>query len=143
LIFFSSSSFLSKVTFSCFTLFLWSSCMRSQCSLSCKVKSCWLRSSFSILMTSLSWLLTQWNSCSLMFMFHTMITFSASTEALMNRSETLLLTVLLSRWVVQVSTDLTLCIMMKEDRSCWDKSKWKIDVLNWCFLMSENSKNFL
>ncbi len=143
MIFFSSSSFLSKVTFSCFTLFLWSSCMRSQCSLSCKVKSCWLRSSFSILMTSLSWLLTQWNSCSLMFMFHTMITFSASTEALMNRSETLLLTVLLSRWVVQVSTDLTLCIMMKEDRSCWDKSKWKIDVLNWCFLMSENSKNFL
>ncbi len=35
------------------------------------------------------------------------------------------------------------CIMMKENKSCWDKSKWKIDVLNWCFLMSENSKNFL
>ncbi len=33
--------------------------------------------------------------------------------------------------------------MMKEDRSCWDKSKWEIDVLNWCFLMSENSKNLL
>ncbi len=76
-------------------------------------------------------------------MFHEVSAFSASTEALMNRSETLLLTVLLSRWVVQDSTDLISCIMMKEDKSCWDKSKWEIDVLNWCFLMSENSKNFL
>ena len=142
-IFFSSSSFLSKVTSSCFTLFLWSFCTKSQCSLSCKVKSCWLWSSFNILMTSLSWLLTQWNSCSLMFMFHAMTAFSALTEALMSRSETLLLTVLLSRWFVQDSTDLTSCIMMREDRSCWDKNKWKIDVLNWCFLMSENSKNLL
>ena len=130
LIFFFSSSFLSKTTFNCFTLFLWLFCMRSQCSLSCKVKSCWLWSSFSILMTSSNWLLTQWNSCFLMFMFHEMTAFSASTEALMNRSEILLLTVLLSRWVVQDSTDLTSCIMMKEDRSCWNKSKWKIDVLN-------------
>ncbi len=143
LIFFSSSSFLSKVTSSCFALFLWSSCTRSNCSLSCKVKSCWLRSSFSILMTSLSWLLTQWNSYSSMFMFHVMTAFSALTEALMSRSETLLLTVLLSRRVVQDSTDLTLHVMMREDRSCWDQNKWKIDVLNWCFLMSENSKNFL
>ncbi len=136
MIFFSSSSFLSKVTFSCFTLFLWSSCMRSQCSLSYKVKSCWLQNSFSILMISLNWLLTQWNSCSLMFMFHAMTVFSASTEALMSRSETLLLTMLLSRRVVQNSTDLTSCIMIREDR-------WEIDVLNWCFLMSENSKNLL
>ncbi len=143
LIFFSSSSFLSKATSSCFALFLWSSCTRSQCSLSCKVKSRWLQSSFSILMTSSSWLLTQWNSCSSMFMFHEMSAFSASTEALMNRSETLLLTVLLSRQVVQDSTDLTSCIMMREDKSCWGKSKWEIDVLNWCFLMSENSKNLL
>ncbi len=118
LIFFSSSSFLSKVTSSCFALFLWSSCTRSQCSLSCKVKSRWLQSLFSILMTLLSWLLTQWNSCSLMFMFHAMTAFSASTEALMSRSETLLLIVLLSRWVVQSSTDSTLHVMMKEDRSC-------------------------
>jgi len=64
-------------------------------------------------------------------MFHAMTTFSASTEALMNRSETLLLTMLLSRWVVQDSTDLTSHIMMKEDKSCWDKSKWKIDVFWW------------
>ncbi len=71
-------------------------------------------------------------------MFHEMTAFSASTEALMSRSETLLLTVLLSRWAVQDSTDLTLHIMIREDRS-----KWRIDVLNWCFLMSENSKNFL
>ncbi len=138
LIFFSSSSFLSKATFSCFAFFLWSSCTRSQYSLSCKVKSHWLWSSFNILMTSLNWLLTQWNSCSLMFMFHVIIAFSASTEALISRSKTLLLTMLLSRWVVQDSTDLTLCIMMKENRSSWDKSKWEIDVLNWCFLMSEN-----
>ncbi len=123
LIFFSSLSFLSKATFSCFALFLWSSCTRSQYSLSCKVKSYWLRSSFNILMTLLNWLLTQWNSCSLMFMFHVMTAFSASTEALMSRSETLLLTMLLSRWVVQDSTDLTLYIMMKEDRSSWDKSR--------------------
>jgi len=100
LIFFSNSSFLSKVTSSYFTLFLWSSYMRSQCSLSCRVKFRWLWSSFSILMTSLSWLLTQWNSCFLMFMFHEMTAFSASTEASMSKSETLLLTVLLSRWVV-------------------------------------------
>ncbi len=139
LIFFSSSSFLLKMIFSCFTLFLWLSCTRSQCLLSCKVKSHWLQSSFSILITLLSWLLTQWNSCSSMFMFHVMTAFSASTEALMSRSETLLLTVLLSKWVVQDSTDLTLHVMMKEDRSCWDKSKWWVDV----FLMSENSMNFL
>ena len=123
LIFFSSSSFLSKATFSCFTFFLWSSCMRSQCSLSCKVKFCWLQSSFNILMTLLNWLLTQWNSCSLMFMFHVMTAFSASTETLMSRSETLLLTVLLSRWVVQDSTNLISHVMMKENKSCWDKSK--------------------
>jgi len=123
LIFFSSSSFLSKVTFSYFAFFLWSSCTKSQCSLSCKVKYCWLQSLFSILMTSLNWLLTQWNSCSSMFMFHEMTDFSASTEASMSRSETLLLTMLLNRWVVQDSTDLISCIMMKEDRSCWDKNK--------------------
>jgi len=78
-----------------------------------------------------------------MFMFHAMTAFSASTEALMSRSETLLLTMLLSRQFVQDSTDLTSHVMMREDRSCWDKSRWEIDVLNWCFLMSENSKNFL
>jgi len=78
-----------------------------------------------------------------MFMFHAMTAFSALTEALMSRSETLLLTVLLNRWVVQDSTDSTSRVMMKEDRSCWDKSRWEIDVLNWCFLMSENSKNLL
>jgi len=133
LIFFSSSSFLSKATFSCFAFFLWSSCMKSQCSLSCRVKSRWLRSSFSILMTLSSWLLTQWSSCFSMFMFHVMTAFSASTEASMSRSETLLLTVLLSRRVVQNSTDSTSCIMMREDKSCWDKSRWEIDVLNWCF----------
>ncbi len=72
-----------------------------------------------------------------------MTAFSALTEALMSRSETLLLTMLLNKWVVQDLTDLTSCIMMREDRSCWNKSKWEIDVLNWCFLMSENSKNFL
>ncbi len=143
LIFFSSSSFLSKVTSSCFALFLWLSCMKSQCSLSCRVKSCWLRSSFSILMTSLSWLLTQWNSYSSMCMFHAMTAFSTSTEALMSRSETLLLTMLLSRQVVQDSTNLTSHVMMREDRSCWDKSRWEINVLNWCFLMSENLKNLL
>ncbi len=76
-------------------------------------------------------------------MFHVMTAFSASTEALMSRSETLLLIMLLSRWVVQDSTDLTLHVMMREDTSCWDKNKWEIDVLNWCFFMSENSKNFL
>ncbi len=68
-------------------------------------------------------------------MFHEMTAFSALTESLMNRSETLLLTVLLSRQVVQDSTDLTLHVMMKEDKSYWDKSR--------CFLMSENSKNLL
>jgi len=133
LILFSNSSFLSKMTSSCFALFLWSSCTRSQCSLSCKVKSCWLQSSFSILMTSSSWLLTQWSSCFSMFMFHAITAFSTSTEASMSRSETLLLTMLLSSWVVQNSIDLMSCIMMKEDRNCWSKSKWEIDVLNWCF----------
>jgi len=103
LIFFFNLSFLSKVIFSYFAFFLWLSCMRSQYSLSCKVKFCWLWNSFSILMTLLSWLLTQWNSCSSMFMFHAMTAFSASTEALMSRSEILLLTVLLSRQVVQDS----------------------------------------
>ncbi len=51
-------------------------------------------------------------------MFHEMTTFSALTEALMSRSETLLLTMLLSRWVIQDLTDLTLHVMMREDRSC-------------------------
>jgi len=53
-----------------------------------------------------------------MFMFHEMTAFSASTEASMNRSETLLLTVLLSRRVVRNSTDSTSHVMMREDRSC-------------------------
>jgi len=53
-----------------------------------------------------------------MFIFHAMTAFLASTEALMSRSETLLLTVLLSRRVVQDSTDLTSYVMMREDRSC-------------------------
>ena len=66
-------------------------------------------------------------------MFHEMTAFSTSTEALISRSETLQLTVLLSRQVIQDSTDLTSCIMMKENISCWDKNKWEIDVLNWCF----------
>ncbi len=131
MIFFSSSSFLSKATSSCFALFLWSSCTKSQCSLSCRVKSRWLQNSFSILMTLLSWLLTQWSSCSSMFMFHEMTAFSALTEALMSKSETLLLTVFLSRRVVLSSTDLMSRIMMKEDRSCWDKSRWEIDVFWW------------
>ncbi len=131
LIFFSSSSFLSKATSSCFALFLWSSCTRSQYSLSCRVKSHWLRSSFSILMTLLSWLLTQWNSCSSMFMFHAMTAFSASTETSMSRSETLLLTVLLSKRVVWDSTDLTSRVMMREGRSCWGKSRWEVDVFWW------------
>ncbi len=61
-------------------------------------------------------------------MFHAMTAFSASTEASVNRSETLLLTVLLSRRFVQNSTDSTSRVMMREDRSCWDKSKWEIDV---------------
>ena len=71
-------------------------------------------------------------------MFHEMTAFSALTEASMSRSETLLLTVLLSRRVVRDSTDSTSRVMMREDRSCWDKSRWEIDVLNWCFLMSKN-----
>ncbi len=53
-----------------------------------------------------------------MFMFHAMTAFSASTEASVSRSETLLLTVLLSRRVVQDSTDLTSRVMMREGRSC-------------------------
>ncbi len=69
-------------------------------------------------MTSSSWLLTQWNNCFSIFMFHEMSAFSTLTEALMSRSETLLLTMLLSKQVVQDSTDLTLYIMMKEDKSC-------------------------
>ncbi len=81
-------------------------------------------------MTSLSWLLTQWSSYSLMFIFHAMTAFSASTETLMSKSETLLLIMLLSRWIVQDSTDLISHVMMKKDRNCWNKSKWKIDVLN-------------
>ncbi len=71
-------------------------------------------------------------------MFHVMTAFSASTEALMSKSKTLLLTMLLSRQVIWSSTDSTSCIMMKENRSCWDKSRWRVDVL-----ISENSKNFL
>jgi len=53
-----------------------------------------------------------------MFMFHEVSAFSASTEASMSRSETLLLKVLLSRRVVQDLTDSMLRVMMKEDRSC-------------------------
>ncbi len=64
-------------------------------------------------------------------MFYEMTAFSTLTEALMNRSETLLLTVFLNKWVVQDSTDSTLHVMMREDRSCWDKSKWEIDVFWW------------
>ena len=142
LIFIFNSSFFSKVTFNYFALFLWSSCMRIQCLLSCKVKSCWLQSSFSILIIWLSWFATHWHNCFLFFMFHDVVASSALTEASMSRSETLLLTMLLSRWAVQSLTDSTSCVMMIVDKSCWDKNRWEIDVLIWC-KFKEALVNFL
>ncbi len=142
LIFFSSSSFLSKATSSCFAFFLWLSCTRSQCSLSCRVRSRWLRSSFSISIIWSSWFAIHWHNCFLFFMSHDVVASSISTEALMSRSETLLLTVLLSRRAVQDSTDSTSCVMMIVDRSCWDKDRWEIDVLIWC-KFKEALVNFL
>ena len=77
-------------------------------------------------------------------MFHEMTAFSASTEALMSRSETLLLTMLLSRWVVQDSTDLTSHIIWEKievvEIKVDERLMFWIDVF---FLISENSKNFL
>ena len=46
-----------------------------------------------------------------------MTAFSASTEALMSKSETFLLIMLLSKQIVQDSTDLMLYIMMRKDKS--------------------------
>ena len=142
LIFFSSSSFLSKATSSCFALFLWSTCTRSQCSLSCRVRSRWLQSSFSILIIWLSWFATHWHNCFLFFMSHDVVASSTSTETSMSRSETLLLTVLLSRRAVQDSTDSTSCVMMIVGRSCWGKDRWEVDVLIWC-KFKEALVNFL
>jgi len=71
-----------------------------------------------------------------MFMFHEVSASSASAEASMGRSETLLLAVLLSRRVVRGPTDSTSRAMVREGRS-----RWRVDVLDWCFLVSENSKN--
>ena len=142
LTFFSSSSFLSKATSSCFALFLWSSCTKIQCSLSCRVRSRWLQSSFSILIIWSSWFATHWHNCFLFFMFHDVVASSASTETSMSRSETLLLTVLLSRRAVRNSTDSTLHVMMIVGRSCWGKDRWGVDVLVWC-KFEEFLANFL
>ncbi len=142
LIFSSSSSFFSKATSSCFALFLWSSCTRIQCSLSCRVRSCWLWNLFSISIIWSSWFATHWHNCFLFFMFHDVVASSTSTETSISRSETLLLTVLLSRWAVRDSTDLTSRVMMIVDRSCWDKDRWEIDVLIWC-KFKEALVNFL
>ncbi len=142
LIFSSNSSFFSKATSSYFALFLWSSCTRIQCSLSCKVRSRWLWSLFSISIIWSSWFATHWHNCFLFFMFHDVVASSASTETSMSRSETLLLTVFLNRWAVQDSTDLTLHVMMIVGRSCWDKDRWEIDVLIWC-KFKEALVNFL
>ncbi len=142
LIFSSSSLFFLKATSSCFALFLWSSCTRIQCSLSCKVRSRWLQSLFSILIIWLSWFATHWHNCFLFFMFHDVVASLISTETLMSRSETFLLTMLLSRRAVRDSTDSTSRVMMIVGRSCWDKDRWEIDVLIWC-KFKEAFVNFL
>jgi len=129
LIFSFNSSFFSKINFNCFAFFLWLFYIKIQYLLSCKIRFHWLQNSFNILIIWLSWLAIHWYNYFLFFMFHDVVTSSISTETLMSKSETFLLIMLLNRWVVQNLIDLTSCIMMIVDKSCWDKNKWEIDVL--------------
>ena len=102
--------------FSCFNLLICSICRTIQCSLHFKVMSRWSLSSFNILMISFKWSIAHWRSCSSILMFYEIATFWDSAETSKERRETRLFAVLLSRQVIQSSTDSKLHVMMRNWR---------------------------
>ncbi len=105
-----------QLIFSCFNLWICSTCKTIQCSLYFKVMSCWSLSSFNILMILFNWSKVHWRSYSSILMFHEIMTFWDSAEALKERRKTHLFAMLLSRWIVRDSTDLKSHVMMKDWR---------------------------
>ena len=101
---------------SCFSLLICSICRTIQCSLHFKVMFRWSLNSSNILMILFNWSRTHWRSCSSILMFHEIATFWDSAEALKERRKTHLFAVLLSRRVVQDSTDSKLHVMMRDWR---------------------------
>ncbi len=76
----------------------------------------WSFSLFNILMILFNWSRAHWRSCFLILMFHEIATFWDSAEASKERRKIHLFAMLLSRWIIQDSTDLKSCIMMKDWR---------------------------
>ncbi len=101
---------------SCFSLWICSTCRTIQCSLHFRVMSRWSLSSSNILMISFDWSRTHWRSCSSILMFHEIATFWDSAEASKERRKTRLFAMLLSRRVVQDSTDSKLHVIMRNWR---------------------------
>ncbi len=99
--------------FSCFNLWVCSTCKIIQCSLHFRVMFRWSLSSFNILMISFNWSRAHWRSCSLILMFHEILMFLASVETLKDSKETRLFAMLLSKWAVRDSTDSLSRIMMR------------------------------
>jgi len=122
-IFFRSQVFISSRVFidarlisSCFSLLICLICRMIQCSLHFKVMSHWSLSSFNILMISFEWSIAHWWSCSSILMFHEIATFWDSAETLKERRKIRLFAMLLSRRVVQDSTDSKSRVMMRNWR---------------------------
>ncbi len=110
-----------QLIFSCFNLWVCSTCRMIQCLLHFKIIFHWSLSSFNILMILFNWSRTHWRSCFLILMFHEIVTFWDLAEALKERRETHLFAMLLSRWVIQSSTDIKLHIMMRDLKIKIDK----------------------
>ena len=98
---------------SCFSLWVCSTCRTIQCSLHFKVMFRWFLSSFNILMISFKWSIAHWRSCSSILMFYEIATFWDSAEALKERRKTRLFAMLLSRRIIQDSTDSKLHVIMR------------------------------
>ena len=101
---------------SCFNLWVCSICRTIQCSLHFKVMFRWSFNSFNILMISFKWSIAHWRSCSSILMFHEIATFWDSAETSKERRKTRLFAMLLSKWVIQNSTDSKSCVMMRDWR---------------------------
>jgi len=102
-----------RLIFSCFSLWVCSTCRTIQCSLHFKVMFYWFLSSSNILMILFNWSRTHWRSCSSILMFHEIATFWDSAEASKERREICLFAMLLSRRVVWDLTDSKSCVMMR------------------------------
>ncbi len=105
-----------QLIFSCFSLWVCSTCRMIQCLLHFKVMFRWSLNSFNILMILFNWSRAHWRSCSSILMFYEIATFWDSAETSKERRKTRLFAMLLSRWVVRNLTDSKSYVMMRDWR---------------------------